>query len=250
MNAKRMVRILFNCVNKNPKLLECERDSLLMAALKAVELGLEPDTPTQQCHLIPYGKRAQLIIGYRGLLKLARETKGVSFIEAHPVFENEEFELTFGLETVCRHVPILADAETGPVKLYYSIVRFIDSHTPLVEWMSASEVESIRQAGAAANSEAWKKYPIQMGRKVILKRTCNYIPQHDRLSAAIEADNKAEAGEDVTLDTEYSELLGEAITPETNSEKSSTDQLAEEIGATEETPDSDGQPETPIPQDG
>ena len=239
-SADRMVRVLYNSVKKNPRLLSCDRDSLLLAVMKSAELGLEPDTVLQQCFLIPYGNKVQLQIGYRGLLKLARESKGVAFIEVHPVFEGEDFVLEYGIQTVCRHTPSLTRELKDMPKLFYAVVRFTGSQEPLVEWMTNDEVMAIRDRAPSKNSPAWKDYYTQMGRKVLLKRTCNYIPQSDRLAAAIEADNKTEAGAEITLDAEYSELLNEAIPPERREDESATDALAEKIGAKAETTD-DGQ---------
>lgn len=234
-DVKRMIAVALNSISKTPKLLNCSRDSILLSIIRAMELGLEPDTPAQLCHLVPFGNQCQLMMGYRGLLKLAKDTKGVSYIETQPVYEEDDFSLELGLVPRLVHRPALT-GDRGPVKLYYAIVRFVGNEEPLIEWMLNEDVQRIRNESASRNSDAWKKHPEQMGRKIILKRVCNYIPasSNSRLSTAIHVDNRVEAGEEVE-DPNAAALVKRLPSTddvfEDGAEKTASNALAAKMGA-------------------
>ena len=66
MPVERLIRTVMVSVERNDKLLECNRQTLFNSAMSAAVLGIEVDGITGQGFLIPYAKRAQLVIGYKG----------------------------------------------------------------------------------------------------------------------------------------------------------------------------------------
>ena len=54
IQADRFIRISIAALRKNPKLAECDKGSFMGALLLAAQLGLEPNSPTGHCYLIPY----------------------------------------------------------------------------------------------------------------------------------------------------------------------------------------------------
>lgn len=72
MQPERLVRTIMVSLDRTPTLYECNRRSILMAAMSAACLGLEVDGVTGQAFLIPFNdrqeqtKRAQLVTGYKG----------------------------------------------------------------------------------------------------------------------------------------------------------------------------------------
>jgi recombination protein RecT len=66
MPVERLIRTVIVSVERNAKLLECNRQTLFNSAMSAAVLGLEVDGVTGQGFLIPFKERAQLIIGYKG----------------------------------------------------------------------------------------------------------------------------------------------------------------------------------------
>lgn len=73
----------------NPKLLECTVASILTSAMRAATLHLSCDPSTGQAYLVPYGGKAVLIVGYKGLETLAVRTNWYRFINADKVYEGE-----------------------------------------------------------------------------------------------------------------------------------------------------------------
>ena len=71
MPVERLIRTVMVSVERNDKLLECNRQTLFNSAMSAAVLGLEVDGVTGQGFLIPFAKRAQLVIGYKGYNTIA-----------------------------------------------------------------------------------------------------------------------------------------------------------------------------------
>src|ERR1017187_6870358 len=71
MPVAKLMRSIMISVERTPKLLNADRQSLLNAAMSAACLGLEVDGVTGQAFFVPFANRAQLIIGYKGMNTLA-----------------------------------------------------------------------------------------------------------------------------------------------------------------------------------
>ncbi len=76
-----LVRFFFNAINANPDLLTCTPNSLADCLVRAASRGLEiSDGMLGDCYLIPFANRkaktseAQLIVGYKGVKKLVRNS--------------------------------------------------------------------------------------------------------------------------------------------------------------------------------
>ena len=78
IKAEHMIRVAFTSILKTPALLECDQKTLIGAVIEAAQLGLEPDGITGHAYLVPYGKKCQLIPGYKGLIRLARQSGEVT----------------------------------------------------------------------------------------------------------------------------------------------------------------------------
>jgi recombination protein RecT len=70
LTAQRLIRSVMISCERNPVLLTVNRQSLYNAAMSAACLELECDGVTGQSFLIPYGGKAQLVIGYKGYVTL------------------------------------------------------------------------------------------------------------------------------------------------------------------------------------
>lgn len=97
MDVERLMQIALLALGRNPKLLECTGASVLGCVLEASRLGLQAGAGAGETWLVPFknsytGKmEAQLIIDYRGIIKLIKESAGVGAIMADAVCENDTF---------------------------------------------------------------------------------------------------------------------------------------------------------------
>jgi recombination protein RecT len=101
MPVDRLIRTVMISVERAPALLDCDRQSLFNAAMSAACLGLEVDGVTGQAFLIPFARRAQLIIGYKGYNTLA--ARGGITIRGKIVREGDPFEWENGTGAYVRH---------------------------------------------------------------------------------------------------------------------------------------------------
>lgn len=105
--VERLIRTIVISCEKNPALLNCERQSILVSAMSAAVLGLEVDGVTGQAYLIPFKKHAQLVIGYKGYNTLA--ARGGITITGACVKEGDEFDFELGSSAFVRHKPELGN---------------------------------------------------------------------------------------------------------------------------------------------
>jgi len=130
VTAERMCKTALIAANKTPALLECTPQSFLQSVMTASELGLDVSGTLGSAYLLPYNcrvgdrweKRCQLIVGYRGMIDLARRSGQIATIEAHVVHERDTFAIEFGLAPKLVHKPCLK-GERGTVVLVYAIAK-------------------------------------------------------------------------------------------------------------------------------
>lgn len=103
----RLIRTVVISVERLPKLLDCDRQSLFNAAMSAAILGLEVDGVTGQAYLIPFKNRAQLVVGYKGYNTMGARS-GLT-VTGEAVREGDEFDYELGDRGYVRHKPILGN---------------------------------------------------------------------------------------------------------------------------------------------
>ncbi|MRS27125.1 recombination protein RecT [Bacillus sp. RIT694] len=208
MSMERMSRIALTTIRTNPKLLECEVPSLMGAVMQAVQLGLEPGL-LGHCYLLPFKNKkqnkmeVQFIIGYKGMIDLARRSGHIQSIYAHAVYENDEFEYELGLHPQLKHKPSFG--ERGEFIGAYAVAHFKDGGHQM-EFMPKSEIEKRRQRSAAANSSysPWASDYDEMAKKTVVRYMFKYLP------ISIEVQSQAQHDEvvrkDITEEPEFIEV--------------------------------------------
>jgi recombination protein RecT len=144
--------------------------------------------------------QAQLIIGYRGLIDLARRSGQIETIEARCVFEGDEWEQEFGLEPKLRHRPNWdAERTENTLLRVYGIARLRNGET-VVEVMPKREIDRIRARSKAAKDGPWVTDYLQMARKTVIIRMSKYLPLSVEVAAALRMEDQAEEGGPQNID--------------------------------------------------
>lgn len=172
MNADRMARIALTTIRTTPKLLECNVPSLLGAVMQAAQLGLEPGL-IGHCYILPYGREAQFIIGYKGMIDLARRSGNIESIYAHCVYEADEFNYELGLHPKLHHKP--ATGRRGEMKYVYAVAHFKDGGYQF-EVMDKEEIEKRRSRSKAAKNGPWVTDYEEMAKKTVIRHMWKYLP--------------------------------------------------------------------------
>lgn len=184
MTADRFTRIVLTTLRTTPKLMECNPQSLLAAVMLSAQLGLEPG-PLGHAYFVPYGREVTFIVGYKGIIDLARRSGQIKSIEAREVCENDLFEYEFGLDPKLRHVPAMGDR--GAPKLYYGVAHFVDGGH-YFEVMSLADIEKFRARSKAKDNGPWKTDYSAMAKKTVIRRMAPFLPVSSETARAIEAD--------------------------------------------------------------
>ena len=204
MSAERLTRIVVTEFRKTPALVKCAPESLYGAVLQSAQLGLEPGSALGHCYLVPFGNgkdshgrpNAQLVIGYRGMIDLARRSGQIVSINAYCVHEQDEFDYELGLHPDIRHVPA-STANRGAVTFVYAVANLKNGGVQF-EVMSRSEIEAIRKQSKAGTSGPWVNHWDEMAKKTVIRRLFKYLPVSIDAARAVEVDEKADRGEVVT----------------------------------------------------
>lgn len=196
-NVDRNVRELVTLVRSNPDLQSCEPMSLMSCALRVMGLGLELNATLGQAYIIPYGRNAQLQIGYKGMIALAKRSGEVASVTARVVYSNDEFYFRFGTDQKLEHSPTLKDR--GDMVGVYAIAIFKDGSSQF-EVLSKEEVDKIRNTSKMANSLPWKNFYDEMARKTAIRRLFKYLSISVEMNEAIALDEMSDAGKSPNKD--------------------------------------------------
>ncbi len=201
ITPERFSRMVLSAISTNPKLASCTPQSFLGAMMTSAQLGLEVNTPLGQAYLLPYDNRkkgiteCQFQLGYKGLIDLAYRSGEVSIIQAHEVYENDDFEYELGMEPKLRHIP--AKINRGKVICYYAMFRTKDGGYGF-DVMSVEDIQAhARKYSKAYGSGPWQTNFDEMAKKTVLKKVLKYAP--------LKSDFVRAAAQDESIKTEISE---------------------------------------------
>jgi len=213
LTPDRITKIIISATLRQPKLLECEPASILKAAMTATSLGLECDGVLGGAYLVPYGREAQFIIGYRGLIELARRSGNIVSIEAHIVRRGDTFRCKLGTEGSIEHEPDWEARELGEMFCVYAVAKFKDGGHQF-EVMTKAQVDAIRKSSKAGNFGPWKDHYEEMARKTAVRRLAKYLPLSVDVRQQIAQEDIQNEPVRVSTVGEVNAILGESIDAE------------------------------------
>lgn len=150
-------RNLVNAVMANTNLMKYDPRLVYREVSKAAGLGLLLDPQLGEAYIIEaYNYKTRSVepllrVGYRGLVKLARQSGEIEQVYAHEVYSLDHLECDLGVEKRLVHKPILF-SDRGVIVGYYAVVKYKGGDYDF-EPMSVDEVHAIRD-----RSDAWKAF--------------------------------------------------------------------------------------------
>lgn len=209
MTAERMARIATTEMRKVPKLAQCDPMSFLGAVIQCAQLGLEPGNALGHAYILPFDKRekvgnqwrtvrteAQVIIGYRGMIDLARRSGQIVSIDARAVYDGDKFDCVLGLDAKIEHQPDWQNsnrADASKLRFVYAVAKLKDGGVQF-DVMSRAEVEGIRARSKAANDGPWVTDFAAMAVKTVVRRLFKFLPVSIEMQTAVGLDEMAEHG--------------------------------------------------------
>lgn len=209
LDFERMKQLFIQTAKSNPKLMECDPASLIKSLITAASMGLEPDPYFGQIYLLPFGKNVQVIPGYKGLMKLVRNSGEIASICCEAIHENDQYEYQLGSDPKVEHRPFLGDR--GAIVAFYCVVKFKDGSIH-VEFMTKGEVDRIRMMSPSVRGgkgDVWNDHYEEMGKKTVFRRAVKRLPisLSPQAKNAIIVSDAADHGRTVEIDTSTGEVL-------------------------------------------
>lgn len=198
MNPQRLYQMYVSTINREPALAQCTVESVLSCFMRCTSLGLEPSNVNGlgMAYILPFGNKnyqtgqreATFILGYRGIIELARRSGQIRDISARAVHEGDEFEYSYGLDETLRHVPC---AKPGRLTHVYMVANFKDGG----HYMQVMTVDEINQAmrrspSARKQTSPWHTDYEAMAKKTVIRRAAPYLPLSVETREAIAQDDE------------------------------------------------------------
>lgn len=212
MDPDRFARILVTEVKANPQLMRCEPLSMLAAVMRAAQLGLEPG-PLGHVYLVPYknGKTGrtdvQFILGYKGIVTLARRSGEIRDLYAEVVYAGDEFDYDLGLHRDLRHKRT-KDTDRSTITHAYAVAHFTGGGC-VFEVLDELDLKARRGRSRASQSGPWMTDYEAMAKKSAVRALAKWLP------LTIEAD-QAVQGEERAYDlTDFGDVIDITEEPDT-----------------------------------
>jgi recombination protein RecT len=202
VDPERFSRLVLTAVKATPELMRCfateqGETSVLLSAMQAAAIGLEPNTPTQDAWILPRKNKgvweAQLAIGYRGYQRLARRSGTVKTIFAEVVRTGDHFVYRRGLEADTFEHEVNS-AEGDELTHAYAVVRFTNGGYNFTVLDRAAIVKrrdmSPSWTGSQRKYSPWVNWEEPMWRKSAIRALVPYLDLAPDVESAIEADER------------------------------------------------------------
>lgn len=186
-------------MSTDPNLRGCDVESIIKNGVAIVQLGLNPNKSFGQAYVVPYGKTAQLQIGYKGFLALAYRN-GWAF-RAVCVYKCDDFSISFG--GICDHISFSPnydlrsedEAEWVFKNLKGVIVYAKDKQgNEFSEFVPFSKLEKLRLKSQNQNDKnalkhIWAEWSEEMYKAKALKYVATRLPITEQIQEAINYEN-------------------------------------------------------------
>ena len=209
MNPQRLYQMYISTINREPALADCTVESVLSCFMRCTSLGLEPSNVNGlgMAYILPFGnknyrtgqKEATFILGYRGIIDLARRSGQLRDISARAVHEGDEFDYwedETGQHFKFRTTRGVPHTEATLTDVYVN-AQLLPAGSVFVH-MTKEEVEAVKRRSPAGNKGPWRTDYEAMALKTVVRRSFKWLP------VSVEAQSAA-VSDETTPD--YSELF-------------------------------------------
>jgi recombination protein RecT len=196
-SAETLVAWIANACRINPKLWECEPETVLGAALRCAQVNLAPNDGNSLCWIIPYGRSATWQLGYGGVLELARRAAPGVMFDGSAVYPGDEFDIDLGnVDKPLTYRPAFARHATDGRRrarqsrdayAWWVRARYPDGRTH-VHALDRAGVEYHRAFSKQPDGDAWRKSYDAMALKSTVLEMRRWLPASAALATAIAGD--------------------------------------------------------------
>ncbi len=186
MDVNKFISVAKLTLNKNPKLLQADKTSLMQTFMKAAQDGLYLDG--KEAAAVQYGNSVQYIPMVEGIIKVLHNSGLIKTISAEVVYENDLFDYELGTAPKITHKPLITGDRGKPICVY--AVAVTTNQGEYYEVMSMSDIDKCRQVSKASSSphSPWVKWFDQMAKKTVIHRIAKRLPKNDAINSVVRID--------------------------------------------------------------
>lgn len=192
MSADKLIRTAYSAATINPKLLACERGSLMRSIMTGAILGLEIDGVTGQAFLVPFKGKVQLMVGYKGYITLAFNSGYI--LEGRTVRKNDRFNFQYGLTPVLEHEypsPAASIEQRGEIIASYAVARHTNHNLSSFRVVTLDQIIKARDGSQGYKADKafspWTTNFDEMAKKTAIRSHADELPMNVQRAAALEA---------------------------------------------------------------
>lgn len=198
-SPQRLIRLSLTQIQTTPGLADCDPISLLACVIESAQLNLEPDPVLGEIYFVPFKKRAAIIVGYKGFIKLA--TNGPDIYKVFPTIVRfgEPFKEIAGTNPSIHHIPGEhgAEKDNKPWRGVYAVGFYRFGHT-VHKYLEREDVFARRGRSSAYRNKKmdspWFTDEGAMWLKTSIRALSPFLPKSPKLQRAVEIDRRTDEG--------------------------------------------------------
>ncbi len=195
------------------KLLNCSPASFYTAAHQAALLGLHPGKIRGHVYMVPYGRSASLLVGYKGYIELAKRHPNVANVHAEVIYRGDSYRRNSATGNIVHESPLENDRSDDNIVGAYCLVTLSTGHEVSLD-LNKGQIAKRRARSAAANGNFWKNDFAAMCRKSAVRAimATGEVPLSTEMEAALEIEQEQEKHIEPISVTDYDEpIVGEVV---------------------------------------
>ena len=223
MDVNKFISVAKLTLNKNPKLLQADKTSLMQTFMKAAQDGLYLDG--REAAAVQYGNQVNYLPMVEGVIKLMHNSGLIKTISAEVVYENDCFEYELGSNPHVKHIPLLVGNRGNRICVYCYVQTANDGE--YIEIMNMDDLDKCKQQakGASSPHSPWVKWFDQMAKKTVIHRIAKRLPKNDAISSVVRIEE----------DTDFKQAVN--VTPTPDKQEQPLSRLKEATGMAKEEVD-------------
>jgi recombination protein RecT len=157
-------------------LLNCTPWSIVVSIMQSAYMGMQLGPLLGQAYLVPFKEKGvaqcTMILGYKGIIELARRAAELQTIYTHLIYENEDYVYQCGESFRLEHTPLPPSDRGSKIIAGYAVANFKNGFKQ-AHWMWFEDIEKHRLL--AKTQAIWSQHPEPMQKKVIIRDMAKYL---------------------------------------------------------------------------
>jgi recombination protein RecT len=170
----------------SPKLAQTSPESRLGALYIAAQLGLEVGGPRGLAYVVPYGKEATFVMGYKGFVHLFYAA-GAKAVDWFLVREGDHFRMGSSAERGLVYEWAPAQGVPDEKRPWTGAVAQVHTANGGIVWEFMTKAQILLRRPKPI-PDAWRKWEEQQALKTVLRQVAKRVPLSTELALAHDAD--------------------------------------------------------------